>query len=143
MAEGEKLSAGIYNKYWNEQLNIYEKQNNISTYLSFINPFLAIRNLSMALTGSDFNSYVSYQKQVEEYRYKLAQLMNKLQMENISNKKQGATDKPYTISKDHWKEMPDFSYRFIGQKDLFRNEISVILSLIIWGAGLLFLIHFI
>ncbi|ATC35193.1 ABC transporter permease [Elizabethkingia anophelis] len=142
MAEGEKLSAGIYNKYWNEQLNIYEKQNNISTYLSFINPFLAIRNLSMALTGSDFNSYVSYQKQVEEYRYKLAQLMNKLQMENISNKKQGATDKPYTISKDHWKEMPDFSYRFIGQKDLFRNEISAILSLIIWGAGLLFLIHF-
>lgn len=142
MAEGEKLSAGIYNKYWNEQLNIYEKQNNISTYLSFINPFLAIQNLSMAITGSDFNSYVSYQEQVEEYRYKLAQLMNKLQMENISNKKQGATDKPYTISKDHWKEMPDFSYRFIGQKDLFRNEISAILSLIIWGAGLLFLIHF-
>ncbi|XJR85962.1 hypothetical protein ACH34I_00605 [Elizabethkingia anophelis] len=64
--------------------------------------------------------------------------MNKLQMENISNKKQGATDKPYTISKDHWKEMPDFSYRFIGQKDLFRNEISAILSLIIWEQLLIF-----
>ncbi|WP_260446702.1 DUF3526 domain-containing protein, partial [Elizabethkingia anophelis] len=65
--------------------------NAISTGLSFINPFLAIRNLSMALTGSDFNSYTSYQEQVENYRYQLAQLMNKLQMENISNKKQGAT----------------------------------------------------
>ncbi|ODM54128.1 ABC transporter permease [Elizabethkingia meningoseptica] len=142
MAEGEKMSAGVYSKYWNEQLNIYKKQNAISTGLSFINPFLAIRNLSMALTGSDFNSYTSYQEQVENYRYQLAQLMNKLQMENISNKKQGATDKPYTISKDHWKEMPDFEYHFINQKNIFRNEISSILSLMIWGAGLLFLINY-
>ncbi|WP_238536301.1 DUF3526 domain-containing protein [Chryseobacterium populi] len=143
MAEGEKISAGIYNTYWKKQLEIYEKQNNVNQYLSYVNPFLSIKNLSMALTGSDFNSYTSYQEQVEVYRYQLAQLMNKLQMENISNKKQKADEKPYTISSDHWKQMPDFQYRFIERKNLFRNEVVSIISLIIWVVGLLFFIHYV
>ncbi|SHL95585.1 ABC-2 type transport system permease protein [Chryseobacterium carnipullorum] len=141
MAEGEKISSGIYNKHWQKQLVIYEEQNSINRSLAFVNPFQAMKDLSAALTGSDFNSYISYQEQVEEYRYQLAQLMNKLQMENISNKKQQANDKPYTISKDHWKELPDFRYRFISQTMLFQNEITSVLSLLLWTLGLVVIIH--
>ena len=143
MAEGEKISSGIYNKYWKRQLTIYEQQNSINNSLVFVNPFQAVRNLSMALTGSDFNSYISYQEQVEDYRYQLAQLMNKLQMENISNKKQLPGEKPYTIGRDHWKELPDFQYRFISSRELFQNEAASGLSLLVWGVGLLFILHFI
>ncbi|MGC5743549.1 DUF3526 domain-containing protein [Chryseobacterium sp. NFX27] len=142
MAEGEKISSGIYNRNWQKQLDIYEDQNSINRSLAFVNPFQAVKDLSAALTGSDFNSYINYQEQVEEYRYRLAQLMNKLQMENISNKKQQNNDRPYTISRDHWKELPDFQYRFIGQRTLFQNEMVSVLSLLVWGLGLLFVLHF-
>lgn len=142
MAQGEKISSGIYNKNWQKQLDIYEKQNTVNRSLAFVNPFQAVKDLSTALTGSDFNSYISYQQQVEDYRYQLAQLMNKLQMENISNKKQEANDKPYTISRSHWKDLPDFQYRFISQSTLFQNEAVSVLSLLVWALGLLFVLHF-
>lgn len=141
MAQGEKISAGIYNRHWQKQLDIYEKQNSINSSLAFVNPFQAVKDLSMALTGSDFNSYISYQEQVEDYRYQLAQLMNKLQMENISNKKQQSDDKPYTISRNHWKELPDFQYRFINTTMLLQNEMVSVLSLLVWGLGLLIVLH--
>lgn len=142
MAEGEKISSGIYNRHWARQLEIYDEQNSVNHSLSFINPFQAVRDLSMALTGSDFDSYVSYQDQVESYRYQLAQLMNKLQMENISNKKQQENDKPYTISRAHWKELPDFKYQYLSQTTLFQNKMASILSLLGWALGLLIVLHF-
>ncbi|KMQ65215.1 ABC transporter permease [Chryseobacterium angstadtii] len=141
MAEGEKISSGIYNRYWQKQLDIYEEQNSVNRSLAFVNPFQAVKDLSTALTGSDFNSYISYQEQVEAYRYQLAQLMNKLQMENISNKKQQENDKPYTISRDHWKELPDFQYRFITGNQLFQNEITSLISLLLWTLGILLCLY--
>ena len=71
---------------------------------AFFNPYQAVRNISMAFTGTDFESYIAFQKEAEDYRYQLAQTMNALQIELIGNKKPGPNDKPYTISRDHWKD---------------------------------------
>jgi ABC-2 type transport system permease protein len=86
----------------------------------------------MALTGSDFASYKDFQEQAENFRYGLAQKMNTLQIQYISNAKLGDHDKPYSISRQHWQELPDFKYRFKKSGAVFKNEALSIAALFFW-----------
>jgi len=132
MAEGEKISASVYNRHQQRLIATYVKQNSFGRYTSFINPYMAIKNLSMALAGSDFASYMNFTEQTEKYRYEMAQRMNTLQMQYISNTKQGEKDKPYSIGREHWEQMPDFNYQFQQSHVIFRQEKLSIAALIFW-----------
>jgi ABC-2 type transport system permease protein len=133
MREGERISAQIYNYHFKKLLNDYRRQNRISKVSAFFNPYQAIRNISMSLAGTDFESYVTFQQEAEDYRYQLAQTMNELQMKLISNKKPGPNDKPYTISQDHWKSLPDFKPQFHGIGTALRSEAWALISLLGWS----------
>ncbi|WP_019991474.1 ABC transporter permease [Rudanella lutea] len=139
MAEGEKISARLYNNHFGRLLAIYEQQNRFTKTLSFVNPYLAIRNLSMALAGTDFATYVDFQRQAEAYRYGMAQKMNDLQMRFISNIKPGPTEKPLQIDHEHWQEVPDFTYQLPPLASVLGHELISLLAFVFW-AGLLVLL---
>jgi ABC-2 type transport system permease protein len=132
MQEGEKLSSRIYDEHRKALLERYQNQNSFNRYTAFINPYIAVKNLSMALTGSDFASYLDFQDQAEKFRYNLAQRINGLQIKHISNKKQGERDNPYSISKKHWEETPDFKYVVKDKSFVFQNEKLSIAALWFW-----------
>ena len=132
MKQGEKISSEIYAQHLSNLLNRYQQQNNVSRMAAFINPFAAIKNFSMAASGTDFNSYINFQQQAEDYRYQLAQHMNDLQIKLISNRKLSENDKPYSISKDHWKAFPDFTYKRIAPPHVLKNEALSIAALLFW-----------
>lgn len=140
MREGERMSAEIYKRHLNHLLEVYEQQNSLTRFAAFGDPYIAIRNLSMALCGTDFASYVSFQEQAEAYRYRLAQEMNELQMKYISNAKQGPNDKPYAITSEHWKQFPDFKYQFATIGNVLNSEAWSIVSLLVWSLLLFVLI---
>lgn len=131
MREGEKISANIYQAHLRKLLTAYDKQNSITKMTAILNPFSAIRNVSMALSGTDFESYKIFQHQAEEYRYLLAQKMNELQMELISNEKT-PHDKPPAISSDHWKEVPDFKPTSPEWATSVKDEGISFIALILW-----------
>lgn len=132
MTEGEKISSRIYNEHLAELLKIYKKQNSFSKTVSFLNPYIAMKNLSMGLSNTDYESYIDFQKQAEDYRYKMAQKMNALQIKYISNKKPGPNDKPLAIGKEHWADMEDFHYEPKPIETVLRNEIISIISIVLW-----------
>lgn len=134
MREGEKISSIIYNHHQYELMKTYEQQNSFNRYTGFINPYIAVKNFSMALTGADFAAYQDFQAQAETYRYRLAQTMNELQMKYISNAKLGPTDKPYGLSNEHWQKFPDFHYKFKRSDFVFRNEALSIAAILFWTA---------
>lgn len=140
MAEGERISAQIYQQHQNKLIQTYIKQNSFTRAAAFLNPYLAIKNLSMALTGADYANYLDFQQQTEKFRYELAQKMNALQIEHISNVKQGENDKPYTISHTYWSELPDFNYQFKTIAWVLKNEVSSVLALLTWFAVLITLL---
>ncbi|SFM57541.1 ABC-2 type transport system permease protein [Chitinophaga sp. YR627] len=140
MKEGERLSADIYNQHLAGLLGIYQQQNNVLRLSAIVNPFTALRNLSMAVSGTDFQSYTGFQQQAETYRYALAQHMNDLQIKYISNKKPDDHDHPPSISKAHWKEFPDFAYQRASLGTVMYHELWSLLALLCWTAGLLLLI---
>ena len=132
MKEGERISAALYNEHLNRLLQIYQQQNSLARRSTIINPFTAIRNISMALSGTDFNSYTSFQEQAESYRYQLAQQMNELQIKLISNKKLGDHDRPYSISRSYWKSFPDFKYKGSSLGEVVRRELFSFAAFFCW-----------
>ncbi|MBS9463251.1 DUF3526 domain-containing protein [Flagellimonas sp. 389] len=133
MREGEKTSANLYKKHHDSLLHIYEKQNNVSRFTAVLNPFVAIKTISMAFTGTDFKGYVDFQEQAEVYRYQLAQEMNELQMEYISTKKvSGSEGKKHVVEHEHWEEFPDFQHQMQPLQSSLNEASLGIFSLLGW-----------
>ncbi|MDJ1484125.1 DUF3526 domain-containing protein [Cytophagaceae bacterium YF14B1] len=140
MREGERLSAETYKRHQAKLVAIYQKQQNVVRLTALCNPFMAIKNLSMALSGTDYATYHDFENQAEAYRYKLAQTMNELQIKLISNTTKGSSGKQAIINRKHWAEFPDFSHHFPAFILVFQQEKLAIFSLIIWISGLYFLV---
>lgn len=137
MGEGERLSASIYNQHYNTLLERFQQQNQFARAVAFLNPYLALKNLSMALAGTDFSSYIGFQQQAETYRYGLAQKMNELQMHHIANKKLGPTEKAYSIDRKYWQDVPDFTDQPLSVGQVLPAEW---VSMAAFGAWLLLLV---
>ncbi len=140
MREGEKLSAETYKKHQTQLVETYQKQQKVVRFTAFFNPYMAIKNLSMALSGTDYAAYHDFQNQAESFRYKLAQTMNNLQMKYIGNKVTSSADKNAIISKQNWADLPDFEHQFLVFKQVLKNEILAIISLIGWLLALIYLV---
>ncbi|MBW8684652.1 ABC transporter permease [Chitinophaga rhizophila] len=141
MREGERLSAEVYGDHLEQLYNIYERQNNISTYAVFINPLIGIKNLSMALSGTDFKAYRHFQNEAETYRYGLAQTMNELQMKYIGNVKTDH-DKPQIIDKDHWTTFPDFKNTYQSVSSVASQQLLAFIAMLLWFICSFALIYF-
>ena len=120
----------------------YQKQQNVVRFTALLNPYMAIKNLSMALSGTDYSAYNDFQNQAEDFRYKLAQTMNELQIKYIGNKVKTSADKKAIISSKNWKNLPDFHHQFLSLVEVFKNEVISIISLILWTLGLIFVVKY-
>lgn len=86
----------------------------------------------MIATGTDFFSYTQFQKQAEEYRYQMAQHLNDLQIEHISNIKPENGGPPAVIDKDNWEKFPDFKYRYTSVLYSLKEQPIPAASLVLW-----------
>lgn len=132
MKEGERISSQIYISHQKELEKIYDAQQIFSDVSAFFDPVIAIRNFSMIASGTDYYSYTQFQKQAEEYRYKMAQKLNDLQIEKISNIKPEKGGPPAIIEGDNWKRFPDFSYQFTSFSQSIVQQWLSAAALIFW-----------
>ncbi|MBQ4822866.1 DUF3526 domain-containing protein [Aquimarina sp. MMG016] len=133
MREGEKITADLYRKHHRKLVNIYKSQNDVTQFSSFINPFTAIKQLSMTISGTDFSSYIDFQNQADNYRYQLAQTMNELQMEYISpKKKSGSEGKTHVVDHEHWSEFQDFKHQPIALSQSIKEAFPALISITLW-----------
>ncbi len=132
MSKGEEQTAKIYNNQHRELIQTYKNQNSITHSLVLINPYLAIKNLSMELSGTDFNTYVNFLSQTENYRYKQSQYLNELQMKFISNQAKGSEGKVHVVERSHWKSLPKFNYEYVSITKTLSNQLLAIATLFIW-----------
>ncbi|MEM6770239.1 MAG: ABC transporter permease, partial [Bacteroidota bacterium] len=91
----------------------------------------------------DFRAYRSFKDQAEDYRYKLAQTMNELQMEFISNNVASSADKHAVLDQKHWHDFPDFQPTPVSLAMSLSSAWRGLLSLALWAFGLTALALFI
>lgn len=141
MKESERVSAEIYNRHLQQLNATYQRQNKLLGYTAFFNPYIGIKQISMSLSNTDFDTYANFQQQAEDYRYALAQEMNDLQIKLIPNKKLADTAKAYSIDKKNWAAFKDFTYQRPALSTTLQNELTVLLSLLFWVTAIILLIN--
>lgn len=129
-AEGEKITTRIFNEKYEELIKTYQNQNKFSEYLGFINPYLVVRNMSMAVSGSSFSDAVSFQRQTERYRYYRTQYLNQLQQNEIKYYKESQKERTQKIDNELLKKMPPFIYEHFTLSQVLRGQFLGILAFV-------------
>jgi ABC-2 type transport system permease protein len=133
MAEGEAYSSRVYQQHFADLTRTYERQNALSTWASLLNPYQAIRPLSMGLAGSDFAHYVHFQQAAEAYRFRLVQHLNGLQT------RMGYGDKERRLDAATWQAIPVFTYQAPPLGWALGYLAGPALALLAWVLGLCWL----
>eukprot|EP01031_Cornospumella_fuschlensis_P027335 gene27335-33020_t len=127
MQEGEKYSTMVYNKHFDRMENIYQNQNSVAAYSAILNPFMAVRNLSMGMAGSDYKTALAFQKYAEKYRYEMVETLN-THMRDFS--KTGDWEKKADAS--IYAKIPDFDFKNPSTISVLSQNWVAILALLLW-----------
>lgn len=127
MQEGEKYSTMVYNKHFSELENTFQQQNAVSKYSALLNPYMAIRNISMGLSGSDYLTALAFQREAEKYRFKMVETLNN-HMRDFS--KTGDWEKK--AGKSLYRKIPDFKFVGSSVSEILRQNVIAVLALLIW-----------
>jgi ABC-2 type transport system permease protein len=130
MADGEAYSSQVYQQHFAALNRTYEQQNSLSVGAGLLNPYQAIRPLSMGLAGSDFTHYVHFQQAAETYRYQLVQHLDTLQAN------MGYGDKERKLNAATWRAIPAFAYQAPELGWALHDLLVPTLALVLWALGL-------
>jgi len=138
MQADEEYHNVVYDKHFDGIRQTVRKQNSVTAWSSWINPFAALRNLSMSLAGTDVYHHFDFMKQAEDYRRVIIKKMNDEQA--YGGSKTG--DWGWTVKADFWEKINDFRYvpRSLGQA--LRNNVPETAALLFWLLLVSLLIHF-
>ena len=104
--EGERLTTRIYADAAERQMARETTQNAFVHGFSAISPLIAIRQLSMALAGSDPAAHRDFLEQAEGFRYAFVQQLNRMQAELLP----AIQSEDPRISAAYWQDIPRFAY---------------------------------
>jgi ABC-2 type transport system permease protein len=138
MQADEEYNNVVYDRHIGTVQEQIRLQNNFTAVSSWINPFAAVRNLSMGLAGTDVYHHFDFMKKAEEYRRIIIKKMNDAQA--YGGSKTGDWD--WSVHADFWKSFPDFNYHQPSIGQMLDRQIREIASLLVWMLLCIILIHF-
>ncbi len=125
---GEEYGNKVYDHYWHELHELFHRQNQLGSLASLFNPYLAVRHLSMVLSGTDLHTFLHFEKKAEEYRRKFVKKMNQ---DMAQNSRYGEFYE-YKAGRDLWEEIDDFDYQSPTVWDLLPHYRFEVVSLVLW-----------
>lgn len=83
MRESEQLTSDTFRAHLARLVDTYQRQSRLVEAAGVVSPYLAVRLASMALSGSDTAHQLEFERQAEEYRFRLIQSLNALHMNEV------------------------------------------------------------
>jgi ABC-2 type transport system permease protein len=143
MSESEKMTAAAYREHTDRLLDTHRQQNHLVGVAGFVSPYVAMRNLSMALAGVDFSHAIDFERQAEEYRFGLIQYLNELHTNQVAfaqDRYTGAGENGAPtrerISHEHWQSAPAAEYRAPTLRSAIGQQPLSVAALVWWIAGM-------
>ena len=136
--EGERLTADLFETYAARQFALEREQGAITTSFGLLSPAIALRSLSMALSGTDLEGHRRFLQQAEAYRYAIVQQLNRLQAEAVTYTDDGHRNsdpeaaRRVRIDPRHWHEVPDFAYRGANAAERMSAAVPGAALLLLW-----------
>jgi ABC-2 type transport system permease protein len=137
MAEGERLTSELFDRYMQDNFKRQDAQGRFVNAFSLLSPVLALRQMSMALAGTDRGSHQQFLIEAEKYRFALIQALNRLHAEQVRYK----NDREQRISHRHWQDLPRFAYQSPDLEQVVTDHVIPALAvlglwLVLLGAGM-------
>ncbi len=128
MQADEEYANMVYDKHFKRIRKIIVQQNNISRYASFVNPYFAIRNASMGITQSDFNSHLNLLNEAELYRRYLIKTLN----DKMAYGGSKTGDWGWKVDASYWNTFKDFTYPNLSLLQSIKVNVVEIVALFFW-----------
>jgi ABC-2 type transport system permease protein len=107
MHESEAATRAVFEDHYRRLFDTWRAQDRAALVLSLLNPLLALRNASMALSGTDAYHVIDFEQQAEDHRYAFVQRLNELHTQEIHFE----NDRAQRLDASKWREFPPFEYR--------------------------------
>jgi len=131
--ESEKYGDRVFDRHYGSLWSAFARQNRIHEIAGLIAPTLAVRSVSMAVSGTDYRQHRHFAEAAENYRRDFIQEINK----DITQNANSAGAGPYLRGDDFWKTVPPFRYDAPGLGWVLANEWFSLATLAAWCFGAL------
>ena len=119
---------GVYDHFITRLDNTKLTQERIVSDLSFLSPFVAMRELSSAICGTDLFHHQHFTRAAERWRKAFVTSLNEDFASNA-----GAAGWDYTAGETLWRNAPPFEYSPPTLAESLSGQLGNILSLLAWG----------
>lgn len=120
MQAAEDYNERIYEKYIGKADSLIVRQNQYESYGRYLDPFIALREISMALSGTDYTHTVHFQQAARRYRNDFIRHLNaQLAIEA-------------KVSADFYKQMPAFTYTPPAMGTVIKELVPAYIALLLW-----------
>lgn len=138
MQADEDFNNEVYDKALLGISGIIAEQNKIGSLSAFIDPFMAIKNLSMAIAGTDMYHHFDFTRDAEAYRRDLIRKLNEQDADRTSVFK----DEKGKMKKEFWEQIKDYKYTSPSLEWSLQNCMPELLALALWLMTSLLVIYF-
>lgn len=129
---GEEHGNQVFDRRYGELWNSFEQQNRFRDWAGLVAPLLAVRPISMAMSGTDSAQHRHFAAAAETYRRDLNRRMNEELREHGKGKDYG-----HLVGDDFWKQVPSFEYSAPSVSWVLERQQLPLLVLAMWAAAAL------
>jgi len=129
LQESEEYGNRIYERNYSALWDAFERQSRIHETLAVVAPGLAVRSLSMGLSGTDVEQHRHFAEAAESYRRDLMRAMN---MDLAMSSRTGET---YLAGDELWESQPPFAYEAPDLAWVLGNRALSLAFLGLWLVG--------
>jgi ABC-2 type transport system permease protein len=126
--EGEEHGNRVYDAMYGKLWDCFEAQNRFQQQGAMVAPFLAIRSISMGLSGTDFAHFRDFSVAAERYRRYFIEVLNEDVKLNPRSKERG-----YLASDDLWGKVKPFTYEAPAVADVLAGQATSLAVLAAWA----------
>lgn len=126
--EREARANEVWDAHYQQLWLAFDAQERMHQIASFVAPYVAMRALSMALTGTDWHHHQDFAQAAEAYRRRFVLAMNSDLAYGGPSAKQGA----YTARTSLWSTIPPFDYRQPSLASALAGASISLVALIAW-----------
>lgn len=123
---GEEHGNEVFDRHYGRLHDTFEQQNRFLQAMGFVAPLLAVRGVSMAMAGTDFEHHRHFIDAAETYRRGMQRILND---DVFHHQKPGVV---YTAGPELWRKVPEFGYEIPPATWAVRRQAVGLVALACW-----------
>lgn len=138
----EELGFQVFDQTYGAVRRLFDMQNRIHQAFSVLSPFVAIKNLSSAISGTDVAFANDFSEAGEQYRRNMVWILNEDIQKNTVGMTNYSKEWGYRATQSLWEKVPPFDFDPPSVGTILSRNVLSICILLFWFVGSLCLLSY-